>query len=85
MVHLVGIGGRELSVGKLADCRSPFTESTLTSLGLSQPEVVRTNLKMQIHGKHEFPAHPKRTTKSTAARRPRPPRDGACDETRPTR
>ena len=26
--------------------------------------------------KHEIPPHPKHTTKSTAARRPRPPRDG---------
>ena len=37
-----------------------------------------TNLKMQTPGKHEkIPPHPKHTTKSTAARRPRPPRDGA--------
>ena len=28
----VGIGGREFSVGRLAGCRSPFTESTLTAL-----------------------------------------------------
>ena len=49
MVHLVGIGGREFSVGRLAGCRSPLTESTLTVLGLSQPEVVRRNLKMQNH------------------------------------
>ena len=34
LVHLVGIGGRELSVGRLAGCRSPFTESTLTALDL---------------------------------------------------
>ena len=31
-VHLVGIGGREFSVGRLAAYRSPFTESTLTAL-----------------------------------------------------
>ena len=38
-----------------------------------------TNLKMQNHGKNtekNLP-HPKHTTKATAARRPRPPRDGA--------
>ena len=35
MVHLVGIGGREFSVGRLTGCRSPITESTLTALGLS--------------------------------------------------
>ena len=40
MVDLVGIGGREFSVGRLAGCRSPFIESTLTALGLSQPAVV---------------------------------------------
>ena len=50
MVHLVGIGGRKFSVGILAGCRSPFTESTPTALGLSQPEVVCTNLNMQNHG-----------------------------------
>ena len=38
MVHLVGIGGREFSVGRLTGCRSPFTESTLTALDLSQSE-----------------------------------------------
>ena len=32
MVHLVGIGGREFSVGRLAGCRSPFAESTVTAL-----------------------------------------------------
>lgn len=37
MVHLVGIGGREFSVSSLAGCRSPFTETTPTGLGLSQP------------------------------------------------
>ena len=42
MVHLVGIGGREFSVGRLTVCRSPFTESTLTALGLPQPAVVYT-------------------------------------------
>ena len=29
---MVGIGGHELSVGRLAGCRSPLTESTLTDL-----------------------------------------------------
>ena len=52
MVHLVEVGRREFSVVILAGCRSPFTESTPTALGLSQPEVVCTNLKMQNHGKH---------------------------------
>ena len=33
--------------------------------------------------KHETPPHPKHTTKSTAARRPRPPPKTACDESRP--
>ena len=42
MVYLVGIGGHEFLVGRLAGCRSPFTESTLTALGLSQPTVVYT-------------------------------------------
>ena len=49
MVNLVGISGREVSVGRLDGCRIPFTESTLTALGSSQPEVVRTNFKMQNH------------------------------------
>ena len=55
MVHLVGIGGREFSVGRLAGCRSPFTESTLTALGLSQLVVLYTctNLKISIPEKHE--------------------------------
>ena len=37
-----------------------------------------TNLKMQTHGKNtkKNPPHPKHTTKATAARRPRPTRDG---------
>ena len=34
MVNLVGIGGREISVGTLAGCRCHFTESTLTALAL---------------------------------------------------
>ena len=34
MVHLLGIGGLEFSVGRLAGCRCPFTESTLTALAL---------------------------------------------------
>ena len=48
MVRLVGIGGREFSMGRLAGGRSPFTESTSTALSLSQPAVVHTctNLKM---------------------------------------
>ena len=48
MVHLVGIGGHEFPVGRLAGCRSPFTESTLTALDLWQPAVAYTctNLKM---------------------------------------
>ena len=47
MVDPVGIGGREFSVVILFGCRSRFTESTLTVVGLSQPEVMCTNLKMQ--------------------------------------
>ena len=85
MVHLVGIGGREFSVGRLAGCRSPFTESTLTALGLSQPAVVYTctNLKMQTHGKHEKICPPSST------RNPQHPGDRdhletTRDETRPT-
>ena len=62
MAHLMRIDKREFSVGRLAGCRSPFTESTLTTLGLSQPEVVCTNLKMQNHGKHEILPHSKHTT-----------------------
>ena len=48
MIHLVGIGGGEFSVGRLAGCRSSFTELTLTALGLSQPALVYTctNLNM---------------------------------------
>ena len=34
MVHLVGIGGREFSVCRLAGDHCPFTESTLTALDL---------------------------------------------------
>ena len=40
MVHPVVRSGHEFSVGILAGCRSPFTESALTGLGLSQPTVV---------------------------------------------
>ena len=43
MVDLVGIGGREFLVGRLVGCRSPFTESTLTALGLSQPVILYAN------------------------------------------
>ena len=56
MVNRAGIGGHEFSVGRLAGCRSPITESTLTALGLSQPAVVYTsckNLKVLIPEKHE--------------------------------
>ena len=72
------LGGHEFSVGRLAGCRSPFTESTLTPLDLSQPEVVCTILKIQNHSwkTRLNPPHPKHTTKSTATRRPLPPRDG---------
>ena len=61
MVHLVGIGGHEFSVGSFASCRNPVLQSTLTALDLSQPAVVRmcTNLKMEIPEKHEIPPHPK--------------------------
>ena len=34
MVHLMGIGGREFSVGRLAGCRCSFTKLTLTALPL---------------------------------------------------
>ena len=34
MVHLVGIGGREFSVGTLASCRCPFADSPLTAVAL---------------------------------------------------
>ena len=63
MVDLVRIRGREFSVGRLAGCRSPFTESTLTALGLSQPEVVCTNLKMQNQSwkTRKNPPHPEHT------------------------
>ena len=47
MVHLVGIGGREFSVGILAGCRILFAEVTLAALRLG----LRMNLKMQTHGK----------------------------------
>ena len=40
MEDLVGIDVREFTVGIWAGCRGPFTESTLTALGLSQQEVV---------------------------------------------
>ena len=45
-VLLVGIGGREFSVGRLAGCRILFAESTLAALKLG----LRMNLKMQTHG-----------------------------------
>ena len=48
MVHLVEIGGREFSAGRLAGCRSPFTESTLIALGLSQPAVVYTCTNLKV-------------------------------------
>ena len=48
MVHLVGIGVREFSVGRLAGCRILFAESTLAALRLG----LRMNLKMQTHGKN---------------------------------
>ena len=87
MVYLVGMGGREFSVGRLAGCRSPFTESTLTALGLWQPTVAYTctNLKMEIPEKHEkIPLHPNKS------RNPQQPGDRdhletARGETRPTR
>ena len=41
----MGIGGREFSVGRLEDCRVPFTDSTMAALDL------RMNLIMQTHGK----------------------------------
>ena len=83
MVHQEGIGGHEFSVGRLAGCRIPFIESTLTALGLSQPTVVYTctNQKMQ-------------TTKSRRTQNtPRNPQqlgncdhiETASDETHPTR
>ena len=65
MVHLVGIGVREFSVGRFASCRSSFT-LLLAALGLSQPAVVYyscTNLKMQTHGKQKKPPHRSHTTK----------------------
>ena len=34
MVHLVGIGGREFSVGRLAGYRCPLAEAPLTALDL---------------------------------------------------
>ena len=63
MVNRAGIGGHEFSVGRLAGCRSPITESTLTALGLSQPEVVCTNLKMQNQSwkTRKNPPHPEHT------------------------
>ena len=42
MVHLAGIGGHEFSVGRFADRGSPFTESKLTALGLSQTALLYT-------------------------------------------
>ena len=42
MVHLGGIGGHEFSVGRFADRGSPFTESKLTALGLSQTALLYT-------------------------------------------
>ena len=46
-------------VGRLAGCRSLFTELTLTDLGLSKPEIECTNLKMQKSWKTRNPAAPK--------------------------
>ena len=78
------LGGREFSVGRLAGCRSPFIESTLTALGLSQPEVVCTNLKIHANSwktrnatapqtHHDIPPNPKHTTISH--RTPNTPRN----------
>ena len=86
MVGLVGIGESEFSVGRLAGCRSPFTASTLTALGLSQPEVVCTNLKVQNQ------AWKTRNKPCRTQNTPQNPQPGDCDhletardETRPTR
>ena len=87
-VHLVETGGHEFSVDRLAGCRSPFTESTLTALGVSQPAVECTFV-------HEFEnANSWKTRKNPPHRNtPRNPHqpidrdhlDTARYETRPTR
>ena len=82
MVHLVGIGGREFSVGRLAGCRILFAESTLAALRLG----LRMNLKMQTHGKHGKKIRPTQNT----PRNSQPPGDRdqletARGETRSTR
>ena len=87
MVHLVRIGGREFSVGRLSGCRSPFTESTLTPLGLSQPEDVCTDLKMQ---NQSWKIRNKSRRTLNTPRTPQHPGDRdhletACDESRSTR
>ena len=55
MVNMVGIGGGEFLVGRLAGYRRAFTESTLTSLDL---RIL----------KYEIPPNPEHTMKSTAVR-----------------
>ena len=73
-MHLVGIGGREFSVGRLSGGRIVFADSTLAALRLG----LRMNLKMQLMESTEKKiAPPKQTTKFMAARRPRPRRRAA--------
>ena len=86
MVHLVEVGRREFSVVILAGCRSPFTESTPTALGLSQPEVVYTSLKMQNESwkTRHIPRRTQNTPRNPQQAGDRDHLETACDETRPT-
>ena len=80
IVHLVGIGRRVFSVGRLAGCGSPSTESMLTALGLSQAELMCTNLNMQNHEKHES-----RRTQNTLRNPPTSPATATTSRRRATK
>ena len=74
MVHLAGIGRHEFSVGRLAGCRSPITESTQTALGLCQPAVVYKKIR-PTQNTSQNPQKPgDRDHLETACEKTRPPR-----------
>ena len=79
-------GDRWAPVGRLSGCLNPFTESTLTALGPSQPEVECTNLKTQnqsrkIRNKSRRTLNTRRNAQQPGDR---DHLETACDHTRPT-
>ena len=72
MVHLVGVGGREFSVGRLADCRIPFAESTLTALGLRIRKCkLMENAEKSVPPKTQHEIHSSQATASNSRRHAR--------------